>query len=441
VTGGRPVDLLAATGNAAWETGLVARLSGRAEIRIARRCVDLPDLLATAATSVAHAAVVGPDLHRLDRDAVARLAEHRLVVLGMAPADDDQGRSRLAAIGVPLVLDAQAGADEVLAAVTSLRSTVATGATSNGHHAADGDQPIAVLGTQPRSESPDADGQVAATGRLVAVWGPTGAPGRTTVAVNLAVEAARLGVPTLLADADTYGASIAQVLGILDEAPGLAALVRRAATAAPTVDDVVRNARQVEPRLRVLTGLARADRWPELRPAALSAVWKVSRRAADLVVVDLGFSLEQREEITFDVAAPRRNASTLVTLEAADLVIAVGTADPLGVQRLIRGVDDLRTVVDGAHIMVVVNRSRRSLPGGDREVRQLLARHASIDDVVVIAEDRPGLDAAISTGRALADAAPRSPARAALRNLAGEVLRTTLPPGRRGSARQSRRRR
>ena len=42
-------------------------------------------------------------------------------------------------------------------------------------------------------------------GRLVAVWGPTGAPGRTTVATYLACELAGLGVSTVLADADTYG--------------------------------------------------------------------------------------------------------------------------------------------------------------------------------------------------------------------------------------------
>jgi MinD-like ATPase involved in chromosome partitioning or flagellar assembly len=278
-------------------------------------------------------------------------------------------------------------------------------------------------------------------GRLVAVWGPTGAPGRTTVAVNVAVEAARLGVPTLLADVDTYGASVAQMLGILDEAPGLAALVRRAAATSPTVDDVVRNARQVEPRLRVLTGLVRADRWPELRPAALTAALTISRHAADLVVADIGFSLEQREEISFDVAAPRRNAATLKTLEAADLVIAVGTADPLGVQRLIRGLDELRACVEGTELLVVVNRVRRSLPGGPREVRQLLARHASVDHVVIVADDRAAMDSALTSGRALADAAPRSPARAALRDLAGQVLRATLPPGRRGLARTASRRR
>ena len=61
-----------------------------------------------------------------------------------------------------------------------------------------------------------------AAGRVVAVWGPAGAPGRTTVAIGVADEAARLGVSTLLADADPYGGTVAQTLGLLDESAGLA---------------------------------------------------------------------------------------------------------------------------------------------------------------------------------------------------------------------------
>jgi Mrp family chromosome partitioning ATPase len=44
---------------------------------------------------------------------------------------------------------------------------------------------------------------------LAAVWGPKGGPGRTTVAVNLAFEAAATGGEVLLVDADTYGGAVA----------------------------------------------------------------------------------------------------------------------------------------------------------------------------------------------------------------------------------------
>jgi MinD-like ATPase involved in chromosome partitioning or flagellar assembly len=254
------------------------------------------------------------------------------------------------------------------------------------------------------------------------------------VAVNTAVEAARFGVATLLADADTYGASIAQVLGLLDEAPGLAAAVRRAASALPSAVDLARHARQIEPNLRVLTGLGRADRWPELRPAALSAVWAAARDVAALTIVDVGFALEQDEELSYDVAAPRRNAATIVTLQAADLVVVVGSSDPIGVQRLIRGVDELRATVPGCSILVVVNRVRRGLPGGARAVGELLHRHAAVDEIVPVPDDAPAVDSALVAGRPLADVAPRSVARTAIRALAARVVRSTLPPGRRGQA-------
>src|SRR5690606_16988243 len=61
---------------------------------------------------------------------------------------------------------------------------------------------------------------------VVAVWGPHGAPGRTSLAIALAAEFAAAGLRTVLADADTHAASVAPALGLLDEAPGFAAACR-----------------------------------------------------------------------------------------------------------------------------------------------------------------------------------------------------------------------
>ena len=66
-------------------------------------------------------------------------------------------------------------------------------------------------------------------GRVVVVWGPAGAPGRTTVAVSLAAVLARRSRRTTLVDADPYGGSVAQHLGILDEVSGLLSAARLAA--------------------------------------------------------------------------------------------------------------------------------------------------------------------------------------------------------------------
>ena len=61
----------------------------------------------------------------------------------------------------------------------------------------------------------------------------------------------------------------------------------------------------------MLTGITRADRWTELRAAALALVLERAREVADVVVVDTGFCLEADEELSFDTMAPRRNAATL----------------------------------------------------------------------------------------------------------------------------------
>ena len=115
------------------------------------------------------------------------------------------------------------GAVEVVTDGTPSAAVVSAVVAAPGRRIGD---PLAALEADLQCELTEQ--RVAPPGMVIAVWGPTGAPGRTTVAVTLAVEAALLGVETLLVDADTYGGSVAQALGLLDEAPGLAAAARAA---------------------------------------------------------------------------------------------------------------------------------------------------------------------------------------------------------------------
>jgi len=422
------IPLITAVTGAAWEADLVAALDrSPLGITVVRRCVDLPDLLAVAATGTARAALVSGDLRRLDRDSLARLAASRVAVVGVAPPDDEDAERLLRQLGAGFVLPADAPAEQVAATVQEAVSALDGGREGGPSGYAD---PLLALpgtadgdGSEPPAEPGGGEWVDAQAGRLVAVWGPTGAPGRTTVAVTLADEVARLGLPALLADADTYGGAVAQVLGLLDEAPGLAAAARAGNHGMLDPATLARLATAVDARLRVLTGISRADRWPELRPASLEAVWSQCRRLAAVTVVDCGFSLEQDEELVFDTAAPRRNGATLVTLESADVVVAVGAADPVGMQRLVRGLPELREAVPGASIRVVANRVRRGAFGGDpdRSVREALNRHAGVVDPLLVPDDPAGCDAMLARGRTLAEVAPDSPARRVLAGLAAEL--------------------
>jgi Flp pilus assembly CpaE family ATPase len=263
------------------------------------------------------------------------------------------------------------------------------------------------------------------TGRLIAVWGLTGAPGRTTVAVNLAAEIAELGTTVLLVDVDTYGGVVAQSLGLLDESPGIAAACRQANAGTLDVAALARLAVEVRPGLRVLTGISRADRWPELRPASLEVVLALARRLVAVTVVDCGFCLEQDEELAYDTAAPRRNGATLGALDAADTVVAVSAADPIGLQRYVRALGDLAEVVPDRTPVSVVNRLRKGVTGpGDprREIAAALQRYAGVTTVHVVPDDPASLDAAAAAGKALVEVSPSAPARRAFRDLALSLL-------------------
>ncbi|MDP9417378.1 MAG: chromosome partitioning protein, partial [Actinomycetota bacterium] len=417
------LPVVTAVPGAAWEAQLVSALDAApGDVSVVRRCVDLADLLAACAAGAASAVLLSADLRRLDREALARLATDGVAVVGLFTPGDDDGEQRLRQLGVADVLPADAAPDAITAALAT--AVARLGRAASRHAWSD---PLAALPAEPTGvEQPeqrrDVDAGAFRAGQLVAVWGPTGAPGRTTVAVTLASELAALGRPTVLADADVYGGVVAQILGILDEAPGLASAARLANSGGLDLAALAKVAVVAAPELRVLTGISRAERWPELRPAALEEVWEQTRRLGDFVVVDCGFSLEQDEELAYDTAAPRRNGATLTTLEAADIVLAVGTADPVGVQRLVRGLAELADVLPQVTPLVVVNRVRRSVLAADpeRQLREALERYAGRVVHTFVPEDRAALDAALLQGRTLNEAAPGSAARVAVSALAAQ---------------------
>ena len=449
---GSTPSLLLAVGDAPWEADLLAALGRRGSgLHVARRCVDAADLLVAAGTLDVRAAVVGAGLARLDSEVVARLGREDVVVVGVVgPDDPESDERRLRGLGAAAVVRADEP-DALRAAVTAWPPTAAQAGPVDGVDVAGAgrtstEQAARVLGDAldgvvDPAEEPDA----AVVGRVVVVWGPTGAPGRTSTAVGVAAEAAAAGVEVLLVDLDVYGGVVAQLLGLLDESPGVAAACGAARRGALDVPRLAALSREVSPRLRVLGGLTRADRWPEVGPDVVGEVLRTARATAPLVVVDVGFCLEEDEELSYDTLAPRRNGATVAALGAADVVLAVGSGDPVGLQRLVRGLADLREVVPGADVRVVVQRLRRdAVPGRDAEaeVRQALARFAGVRHLSVVPDDRPALDRATALGRTLVEAAPRSPARAALRALAGQLV--DLPDaaagrrGRRGPGRRAR---
>jgi len=343
-----------------------------------------------------------------------------VAVVGVHPAADQRARARLERIGITVLVPDDAGTDLVLEAANTAVTELAA-----WHQPVSGfsDPQAALPPPGATVEVEELDGP-ARRGQVIAVWGPTGAPGRTTVATCLAVESAQLGMPTLLIDADVYGGVTASAFGLLDESPGLAAACRLAANGRLDMGSLTSLCWSLGDDLRLLTGIARADRWPEVRPSAIPGVLGVAREMAPLTIVDCGFAIEADEEISFDTMAPRRNGATLAALADADVLLAVGSCDPAGLERLIRGLAELADALPEASPRVVLNRCRPSV-GSTDEAEAALDRFAGARVACRLPEDRAATDRAWRRGVSLAEAAPRSPLRIAVREYATSLLPAT----------------
>lgn len=266
---------------------------------------------------------------------------------------------------------------------------------------------------------------LAERGSVIAVWGPGGAPGRTSIAIALAGELAATGASVVLADADTHGAAVAPSLGLLDEAPGFAAACRLAGTGSLTPSELDRVASEHRGGFRVLTGIGRPARWPELTAERVAGVLDAVRGWAGITIVDVAASLEQDEELVSDIAAPRRNAATVEVLRRADRVVALGAADPVGLARFLRGHVELLEHVTPDRVAIVINKVRSGTVGLDpaAQVRSTLERFGGVTPAHLVPWDPAGFDAALLSGRSLAEAAPRSAARAVIRKLAADLAR------------------
>lgn len=361
-------DIAIAAAGAAWEPQALTAVDRAPHLRLARRCVDVSELLAVVRTGAATVAVVDPGLPGLDVDVVRDLTAAGATV---AACGDD---AAAAALGVLRRPDpAQLGQ-------------------------VDWTEPVPVPGPPPPptgAEDPEA-------GRTLVVWGPAGAPGRSTLALALASALAALGRPTALVDADVAGGTLAQQLGVLDDLSGVLAACRAAGNG--RVHEVDEHVVEVEPGLDLLTGIPRADLWPHLRVGAFGTVLDRLRAGHAHVVVDVGSGLD------LDGAVGRsRHALTRHLLEEADDVVVAGRADPVGLSRLVRGLAELHEVVARPPSAVVVNLADPGPGWGELEIAETVRRLTGRPPDLFLPADPAAMHAALMHGRSPRLAAAASP--------------------------------
>lgn len=344
----RSLTVVVAAGGAPWEAATLDEIRQSGRLRLHRRCLDVAELMALS--RMCDVAVVSTDLAGLDAEAVLTLQRDGVRVLGVGPEE----RGHHLGIGTMTV---------------------------PGQIELDLGEPESVSGAEP-------------SGRLVAVWGSHGAPGRSVLAASVASAWADAGQHVTLVDADPRGGAQAQMFAVLDEASGLVAACRSANHG--DVAAVAEHAVTVDPGLRVLTGITRADMWDQVREAPFQIVLRTLAQTSDAVVVDLG---------------PGLDPQTRHVLETADQLLVVGRADPVGLARLVRALHDLAAVrsVALAPPVVVVNQIRPTSVWSERVVRDAIERLAGIRPDVFVPADFKTLDTAALRGKVPAQIASGSP--------------------------------
>lgn len=384
------VPIVVCAAGASWELRLV-RAFQRKEfgVVVARRCVEHGELLGTALRDRPRAVLVDASLAWIDRDLVATLRRSGVEVVAIGvPARP------LPELGVRVV-----GEDVEPAAVADILHGLV---------------PRPFVHADPTGDSAASDVE---RGRVVVVWGGAGAPGRTTLALHLAVEAADRGKRTLLVDGDAWAASVAQMVEV-DESPSVAQAARLAADGWPRPLD---QCLQSGPAgVRVLAGLPRAELWPEIGEEAWRAVLAAAATQFDVVIVDVAAPIEEDEELVVDRIPFRRNAMTTTALDEADSVVLVANADPVGLRRAVLA---HRTLVarseHRAPVVVAMNRvprSARRLQDCSRAVGEWVGNAPA-----AFLPDEPALRRVVWEGRPLHEVAPRSRWLRELRALLDEV--------------------
>ncbi|MFM6973895.1 MAG: CpaE family protein [Agromyces sp.] len=266
-----------------------------------------------------------------------------------------------------------------------------------------------------------------ARGRIVTVWGAPGAPGASTLAINLAAEclAAKQLDPEriCLIDLDCWAPSLAAILGQHPDVPGVAAAARLAERNELTEAELARLSVSGPAQSWLLGGLMALDRWPELSSERVHVLLNVTAALFDLVIIDLGSHHRGDERDFSDPFAPRRTAAAEAALSRASLNIGVGAADPVGLARLIRAWPAWAGPA-GSERRLVVNRVRGSVLGMQpaTQIRRTCEDFLDVTPDAMLPDDPRAADSALRLARPLCEVSPKSALRLGIAEFAARTV-------------------
>jgi pilus assembly protein CpaE len=250
------------------------------------------------------------------------------------------------------------------------------------------------------------DGAVGARCPLIAVLGPKGGVGKTTVSTNLATTLATGGRRVLLVDLDLQFGDVGLVLGVPPDR---------------TIHDLVTSQGRLDGEslagfightadgVDVLLAPARPDQAEAVTAERLAEVLDVATRSYDAVVVD---------------TPPAFTSATITAIDRAQHLVMLGSLDLPGLKNMKVGLETLDLMgVDRGRVLTVLNRANSKVGLMGHEVKQVLGGTPDVS----IPSDR-ALPRSTNSARPIVAADPRSAPAKALRALgeriAGELAMT-----------------
>ena len=184
----------------AWQLELISNLNEQSNVIIKRRCVDAIDLISSIQTSNSITVVISADFSLLNLETIKHINQNNVKVIGVYLTDELDQYEKLKNLGLKFTQginfrDVESSAMQLMNLIETKEETKSLELTIPG---------------------------------LISIWGNHGAPGRTTVAINIAYCLAKANQPTLIVDLDAVAPSISSSLSIVSEIPGISSTIHDA---------------------------------------------------------------------------------------------------------------------------------------------------------------------------------------------------------------------
>jgi len=218
--------------------------------------------------------------------------------------------------------------------------------------------------------------------KTIAVFAPKGGVGRTTIAFNLAVAAAKLGTRTVLIDGSIQFADLRALLRVPADAPSILDLPTDRVVESDLGEVLWRDPSGID----ILLAPPRIEMAEMVTLRDLEKVLSILRRLYDAVIIDMSVALDE---------------INLALLDRADIILELVTYDSTTIHNTIALADTFRVIgYSPAKVRYVVNRADANAGIDPADLTRALGRvpehHVRSEGAVVVPANNQGVPFVLS---------------------------------------------